>query len=174
MCRTAHVGHRSILAESAQHCTMKIKLLLILLCASFMSMGQQEDTTIVDSASLEQFEWGTKNVNKCTPWHHLQCMYITGTEVYEDGRVGKSTRHWWRMSYIGRACTDQYGRTFGRIFEGLFVVPHYMGVALGNGIGYIVYLVRASPEEIKERKRLKRERKKAKRNARKNNQKDRA
>jgi hypothetical protein len=80
------------------------------------------------------------------------CVYITGTEVYEDGSEGKSTRHWWRMSYIGRACKEKYGRRFGKIFEGIFAVPHYIGVGIGNGIGYLVYLVKGSPEKIAARK----------------------
>jgi len=134
---------------------------------SLLCVAQHIEETSVDSLSGEQFQRGAKNVNKCTPWHHLQCVFITGSEVYQDGRYGKPTRHWWRMSYIGRACSDQYGKTFGHIFEGLFVVPHYIGVGLGNGIGFIVHLLRPSPEEILERKRIKRERKKAKRELKK-------
>ena len=142
-------------------------ILFIFIMTSLLCVAQHIEETSVDSLSGEQFQRGAKNVNKCTPWHHLQCVYITGSEVYQDGRNGKHTRHWWRMSYIGRACSDQYGKTFGHIFEGLFVVPHYIGVGLGNGIGFIVHLLRPSPEVILERKRIKRERKKAKRELKK-------
>ena len=48
------------------------------------------------------------NVNQCTPWHHLKCVYTTGKETYEDGRRGKKSKHWWNMSYIGQACQDKY------------------------------------------------------------------
>lgn len=88
----------------------------------------------------------------------MQCVYITGTEVFKDGSEGKSTRHWWRMSYIGQACTAQHGITFGKIFEGFFAIPHYIGIGIGNGVGYLVYLVRGSPDKIQERKRLRRQR----------------
>lgn len=97
-------------------------------------------------------ERGERVINKCTPWHHLKCVYITGTEVYRDGSTGNSTRHWWRMSYIGRACTAKHGTRFGRIFEGVFALPHYIGVAVGNGIGYMVYIIRGSPLKIEARK----------------------
>ncbi len=117
------------------------------------SVAQHPEPEAKDSLSVQLFERGTRNVNKCTPWHHLQCVYITGTEVYKDGSEGKSTRHWWRMSYIGRACTAQHGTAFGKIFEGFFAIPHYIGVGIGNGVGYSVYLVRGSPDKIQARKR---------------------
>lgn len=111
-----------------------------------------------------QFELGTEKVNHCTPWHHLKCVYITGTEVYEDGRAGKGTRHWWRMSYIGRACTDRHGKVFGKFFEGMWVVPHYAGVGLGNGIGLVVYAVRGTREDVANKK-AKRQKKRLDKNA---------
>ena len=114
----------------------------------FSQIRNVESDTLV---SIES-ERGERVVNKCTPWHHLQCVYITGTEVYADGSEGESTRHWWRMSYIGRACTAKHGTRFGKIFEGIFAVPHYIGVAIGNGIGYMVYIIRGSPQKIEARK----------------------
>ncbi len=90
-------------------------------------------------------------VNQCTPWDHLKCIYITGKEVYQDGREGKASRHWWTMSYIGRACKKQHGKTFGNIFEAVFAVPHYIGVALGNGIGILVFWLRG-PENNRKKK----------------------
>lgn len=129
---------------------------MLLVC---MQSGAQ-DTVLKtnDSLSVQLFERGAQNVNKCTPWHHMQCVYITATEVYKDGSEGKSTRHWWRMSYIGRACTAKHGTTFGRIFEGFFAIPHYIGIGIGNSIGYMIYLVRGSPDKIQARKQKRRER----------------
>lgn len=130
---------------------MKYILILFLTMVTTVLFSQEQSTE-------PQFEVGTKRVNQCTPWHHLKCIYTTGTEVYEDGREGKGTRHWWRMSYIGRACTDKYGKTFGKIFEGMWVIPHYAGVGLGNGIGLIVYAVRGTREDVANKK-LKRQEK---------------
>ncbi|MFS4448662.1 hypothetical protein [Maribacter sp. 2307UL18-2] len=120
-------------------------------------IAQKSTISIPDSLALAPFAKGTKVVNQCTPWHHLKCVYITGGEVYKDGRAGKSTRHWWRMSYIGQACTVKYGTVFGKIFEGIFAVPHYIGVGIGNGIGYLVYLVRGSEEKVRARRQRRKE-----------------
>lgn len=90
---------------------------------------------------MNQFEKGRTFVNRCTPWHHLKCVYITGKEVFKDGKQGKSTRHWWRMSYIGRACVDQYGQVLGNIYEGLFAIPHYLAMAVGNFVGLSAYML---------------------------------
>ena len=100
--------------------------------------AQQVEPNTVDSASKSLIEIDTPKVNDCTPKSHLKCVYITFQEVYKDGSEGKSTRHWWRMSYIGKACTKQHGTTFGQIFEGAFAIPHYLGVGIGNGAGYVV------------------------------------
>ena len=132
-------------------------LFVIMLLVSVQSRAQHPVPKTNDSLSVQLFERGTRNVNKCTPWHHLQCVYITATEVYKDGSEGKSTRHWWRMSYIGRACTSQYGTVFGKIFEGFFAIPHYIGIGIGNGIGYMVYLVRGSPSKIQARKQIRKQ-----------------
>ncbi len=130
-------------------------LFVIMLLICVRSVAQ--DTILIANDS-QLFKRGTQNVNKCTPWHHLQCVYITATEVYKDGSEGKSTRHWWRMSYIGRACTAQHGTAFGQISEGFFAIPHYIGISIGNGIGYMIYLVRGSPDKIEARKRMRRQR----------------
>jgi hypothetical protein len=53
---------------------------------------------------------------------------------------------------IGRACTAKYGTRFGKIFEGVFAIPQYIGVALGNGIGYMAYIIRGSPQKIEAKK----------------------
>ena len=88
-----------------------------------------------------EFEKGRAFVHRCTPWHHLKCVYITGKEVFNDGLNGKATRHWWRMSYIGSACTDQYGKVAGTIYEGLFAIPHYLAMAVGNAVGLAAYVL---------------------------------
>ncbi len=135
---------------------MRILFVLVeLIC--LQTRAQNNVSKVNDSISAKLYDRGVRNVNKCKPWHHLQCVYITGTEVYKDGVKGESTRHWWRMSYIGKACTDQHGTVFGKIFEGVFAIPHYIGVGIGNGAGFIVYLVRGSPEKIEERKRIRKE-----------------
>lgn len=133
-------------------------LFIIILFICLKSIAQQVVPKVSDSLSVQLFERGTLHVNKCTPWHHMQCVYITATEVYKDGSEGKTTRHWWRMSYIGRACTAQHGTVFGKIFEGFFAIPHYIGIGIGNGVGYIAYLVRGSPDKIQERKRIRKQR----------------
>ena len=129
--------------------TPSILIINFLFVTSVFSQVKNVQTNTLFSMESER---GERVVNKCTPWHHLKCVYITGTEVYMDGSEGNRTRHWWRMSYIGRACTAQYGTRFGRVFEGVFVIPHYIGVAIGNGIGYMTYLVRGSPHKIEVRK----------------------
>jgi len=93
---------------------------------------------------MNQFQEGRKFVNRCTPWHHLKCVYITGKEVFKDGRQGKATRHWWRMSYIGRACVDQYGKFLGTIYEALFAIPHYLAMGVGNLVGLVAYILNIS------------------------------
>lgn len=124
----------------------------VMLLISISIKAQNKEIKEKDSLPNKPFEKGLKKVNKCTPWHHLICVSVTASEVYEDGRAGIATRHWWRMSYIGRACSDQYGIVFGKLFEGFFAIPHYISIAMGNGVGYMVYLVRGSPEKIEQRK----------------------
>jgi len=91
---------------------------------------------------MSDFREGRQFVNRCTPWHHLKCIYITGKEVFKDGKDGRSTRHWWRMSYIGRACVNEYGTIVGTIYEGLFAIPHYISIAIGNVVGLFAYVLK--------------------------------
>lgn len=142
---------------------MKVRL-PILFILFFGFINSSKSFNLPSDSADAIYEKGLTNVNQCTPWHHMKCVMITGTEVFEDGRDGKKVRHWWRMSYIGRACTDRYGTAFGKIFEGIWVVPHYSGVAIGSGFGYLVYAVRGprDPEKVAGRK-LKREQRKEKR-----------
>lgn len=87
-----------------------------------------------------------QTVNACNLRGHLQCIHLTGKEVLEDGAQGQWTRHWWRMSYIGRACEEQYGRTTGVIVEGLFAVPHYFAIGFGNAAAAMTYPFREKQE----------------------------
>jgi hypothetical protein len=73
-----------------------ILIINFLFVASMFSQIQNVQT---DTIFFIESERGERVVNKCTPWHHLKCIYITGTEVYKDGSEGYSTQHWWRMSY---------------------------------------------------------------------------
>ncbi len=68
-------------------------------------------------------------------------MYTTGKEVYRDGRNDRKTIHWWRMSYIGRACTRKWGKRMGFFYEALFAIPHYIGIFFGNLVGYGMFLI---------------------------------
>jgi len=69
----------------------------------------------------------------CNIIEHAKCIYLTTSEALEDSFEGKFTRHWWRMSYIGQACMRQHGKTVGYILEGIFAIPHYSLMAIGNG-----------------------------------------
>ncbi|KAA1245997.1 hypothetical protein [Aquimarina sp. RZ0] len=80
-------------------------------------------------------------VDQCSLKGHLRCVYTTGKEVYRDGRNGKKTKHWWTMSYIGRACVRKWGKKTGFFYEALFVIPHYIGIGIGNLAGYFVFLI---------------------------------
>ncbi|HNP18942.1 MAG TPA: hypothetical protein PKL31_10945 [Fulvivirga sp.] len=122
---------------------MRYITMLIILLFSTLTNAQDNDTTMIFSTPEKK----VISVNNCTPWDHAKCIYITGKEVYEDGRNGMKTKHWWRMSYIGQACRDQHGKVFGIIFEGIFVIPHYTGVALGNGIGILVRILRGPKKD---------------------------
>ena len=144
-------------------------LFIVMLMICVQSIAQNDDLSIRnDSLNQQSFERGAKNVNKCTPWNHIKCVYITGAEVYKDGSKGKSTRHWWRMSYIGRACTAQYGKTFGYIFEGFFAIPHYITLGITNSVGFIKYIILGSPEKIQIRKHKRMQRRILRKGKRKN------
>ncbi len=85
-------------------------------------------------------------MNACNPRGHLQCIYLTGRETLEDAAQLQWTRHWWRMSYIGRACEQQYGRRTGVILEAAFALPHYSAMAIGNALGTLSYPFRRDEE----------------------------
>jgi len=142
---------------------MKIKQLIIAVFF-FTHLNPSKCFSLPTDTVEIVYQKGLSTVNHCTPWDHMKCVLITGGEVFEDGRDGKKVRHWWRMSYIGRACSKRYGTTFGRIFEGMWVVPHYTGVAIGSSFGYITYAIRGprNPEKVDARK-LKRKLRKEKR-----------
>jgi len=142
---------------------MKVSLSIFVLILFGLSISGKSFNLPTDSID-SKYQKGLNTVNHCTPWNHVKCVLITGTEVFEDGRDGKKVRHWWRMSYIGRACTERYGTTFGKIFEGVWVVPHYTGVAIGSSFGYLVYAIRGprDPGKVAARK-LKRTQRKEKR-----------
>lgn len=130
--------------------TMKNLIHAFFLCCIFYTsemLAQQQNIQLNDSTAVLMFSKGNSYVNKCTPIDHLKCVYITGVEVIEDGLQGKATRHWWRKSYIGHACTEQYGNTFGNIFEGFFAVPHYFMIAIVNGSTWVISLFRPSLEK---------------------------
>ena len=81
---------------------------------------------------------GLTAVDSCNIKGHMMCVYLTGKETLSDGFEGKWTRHWFRMSYIGKACEQQYNRTTAVILESLFAIPHYSLIAIGNGATAIV------------------------------------
>lgn len=76
-------------------------------------------------------------LNGCNIIEHAKCIYITGKETMQDGLNRKWTRHWFRMSYIGKACEKEHGRTTAVILESLFAIPHYFFIAIGNGVAAI-------------------------------------
>ena len=76
-------------------------------------------------------------IGGCNIIEHMKCVYITGKETLQDGLQGKWTRHWFRMSYIGRACEREYGSTLAILLESLFAIPHYTLIAIGNSIAAI-------------------------------------
>jgi hypothetical protein len=82
-------------------------------------------------------------VDACSFTAHLKCIHRTGAETLEDGMHLQWTRHWFRMSYIGRACEREHGRAAGVALEALFAVPHYAFIAVGNGLGALLAPLRA-------------------------------
>lgn len=80
---------------------------------------------------------GLTEVSSCNIVEHMRCIYLTGKETVNDGLERKWTRHWFRMSYIGKACERQHGRTTAVILESLFALPHYFFIAIGNAAAAI-------------------------------------
>jgi len=75
----------------------------------------------------------------CSHRGHVECIRITGREVFQHGAEGRWSEHWWRMSYIGRACEERLGRPKGVFLETLFAVPHYMAMGVMNAAGLTKY-----------------------------------
>ena len=76
---------------------------------------------------------GLTAVGGCNVVEHLRCVHLTATETAADGLDGKWTRHWGRMSYIGKACERKYGRPMAVVFESIFAVLHYAAIGVVNG-----------------------------------------
>lgn len=106
-------------------------LLLATGCTSIQDDNGQPPDEVIYAAG--------ERVSRCNLKSHLKCIYLTGAETIGDGRRVKWTRHWFRMSYIGRACEAQYGETTGIILESLFAIPHYAGIAIGNTMSLLLY-----------------------------------
>ncbi len=94
------------------------------------------------------------DVDHCSPGDHMKCVYTTCREVFEEGKEGKLTKHWWKKSYIGKAYTEKYGKVIGGIYEGIFFVPHYVSMAFVNLAGWIVYKLKGSKKEENIRQEL--------------------
>ena len=75
----------------------------------------------------------------CSHRGHVECIRITGREVFRHGAEGRWSEHWWRMSYIGRACEERLGRPKGVFLETLFALPHYMAMGVMNVAGFTKY-----------------------------------
>jgi hypothetical protein len=85
-------------------------------------------------------------VSECSFTAHMTCIYVTGSETIRDGRQLKWTRHWFRMSYIGRSCEEQHGRSAGIFVESVFAIPHYVGIGIANTLSVLLYPL-GPPEE---------------------------
>ena len=104
-----------------------LKLATLLLCVALTN-------ACASMQAMSEDYSGDNLPNACNIKEHFKCIALTGKETIEDGLEGKFTRHWWQMSYIGKACQKRYGRTTAVILESLFAIPHYTMIALGNGI----------------------------------------
>lgn len=117
---------------------MKLMTILLFLFIDINVFGTgvllKPDTVIANELTITNI-----SVDKCTPWNHLKCVYITSSEVYKAGKSGVKSKHWWTMSYIGKECTKKHGIVLGKLFEGVFALPHYIGVGFANIVGVFVY-----------------------------------
>jgi len=104
-----------------------LRILLLVLAA--LSAGCTSTAKMPDSGESDAL------INGCNIVEHAKCVYLTGKETLEDSYNRQFTRHWWRMSYIGQACEERYGKTFATIFEAVFAIPHYTAIAIGNSVG---------------------------------------
>lgn len=80
---------------------------------------------------------GLTAISSCNVIEQVKCAILTTKETIDDGGNGEWTRHWFRMSYIGKTCEKQYGRTTAVILESIFAVPHYSIIAISNSISAI-------------------------------------
>ncbi|MDZ7787020.1 MAG: hypothetical protein U5K73_02440 [Halofilum sp. (in: g-proteobacteria)] len=115
---------------------------MVLLLGGCTSVSRLPPTALDDSG-----------VNRCTIADHGRCIALTGQEVIEDGRSGTWSRHWFRMSYIGRACHEQYGTTVGVLVESVFAIPHYASIAVVNGAAAFIAPFRDQRKHYTERYR---------------------
>ena len=99
-------------------CLVLFSCLCIAACTSMKPMPENSDSLT--------------DVSGCNITEHMRCIYITGKETISDGLERKWTRHWFRMSYIGKACEQQHGRPTAVILETLFALPHYFAIGIGN------------------------------------------
>lgn len=81
----------------------------------------------------------TESYVPCSHRGHVECIRITGREVFQHGSEGRWSEHWWRMSYIGRACEERLGKPKGVFLETLFALPHYMAMGVMNVAGLTKY-----------------------------------
>ncbi|PCH92332.1 MAG: hypothetical protein COB85_08320 [Bacteroidetes bacterium] len=102
----------------------------------FVLVGTSVYAQTKDDALTSNGKYAT--VDHCSPGGHMKCVYTTCREVFEEGKEGKISKHWWKKSYIGRAYTEKYGKFIGGFYEGLFAVPHYVSMAFVNLSGWIV------------------------------------
>jgi len=81
---------------------------------------------------------GYTEVDSCNFENHIKCVNLTKKETISDGLERKWTRHWFRMSYIGKACEREHGRVSAVITESMFAIPHYAYLAIVNSAAAIV------------------------------------
>lgn len=105
-----------------------------------MVLGQQSALSQSPSDSTQAYI-------PCSPKGHAECIRITGREVFQHGAEGRWSEHWWRMSYIGRACEERLGRPKGVFLETLFALPHYMAMGVMNVAGFIKHGVSSHSEK---------------------------
>jgi len=75
---------------------------------------------------------GLTTISSYNVIEQVKCAILTTKETIDDGFEGKWARHWFRMSYIGKTCERQYGRTTAVILESIFAIPHYFIIAVTN------------------------------------------
>ena len=112
------------------------RVIIVFLAILFLSSCSS--VKVVANKSPAELSFQEQTVSSCTLIDHFKCIYLTGLESFNDGLEGKWTRHWWQTSYIGRACVRRYGKAMGYTLEGLFAIPHYLGIGLVNTLGALI------------------------------------